>query len=69
MYESLRREMQKQNIKTYTLAKRSDIVPSDLYQALKGQRPMYPNWRRRIAEALNAPVDELFPNDVESEAN
>jgi predicted transcriptional regulator len=61
MYESLKQEMVKQNIKTYTLAKKSEIASSDLYSALAGKRCMFPNWRKRISETLNVPEEDLFP--------
>lgn len=65
MYESLKAEMNAQGIKAYTLAKRAEIVPSDLYQAIKGTRPMFPNWRKRVAAVLGKTEEALFP---ESEA-
>lgn len=60
MYKNLKSEMEKQHIKGYSLAKKADINPSDLYSALKGVRPMFPAWRKRISIALGVPESELF---------
>lgn len=61
MFDILQAEMKKQNIKAYTLAKRADITPQDLYAALKGDKPMFPNWKKRIAAVLGKPEEALFP--------
>lgn len=61
MYESLKQEMQRQNIKAYSLAKRAEISSSDLYSAMAGKRPMFPKWRKRISMVLNVPEEALFP--------
>lgn len=66
MFESLNKEMAKQHIKPFTLAKQADINPSDLYSALKGNRPMFPKWRKRISGVLDVPEEMLFS---ESEAD
>ena len=60
MYEQLKHEMARQSIKAYSLAKEAEISTSDLYSALRGERPMYPNWRKRIAAALGKSEEELF---------
>lgn len=65
MYEELKQVMSDQNIKGYTLAKKADITPSDLYSAMNGEKRMFPNWKKRIAAVLGKPVEALFP---ESEA-
>ena len=61
MFDTLQAEMKRQNIRAYTLAKRAEITPSDLYAALKGDRPMYPNWKKRIAAVLGKSEEALFP--------
>lgn len=66
MFEALKEEMKKQHVSGYRLAKMIDIDRSDLSCAMRGIKPMYPGYKRRIAEALGRPVVELFP---ESEAN
>ena len=52
--------MQKRGISTNKLSFISSIAASDLYCALSGKKPLYPNWRKRIAEALEMSVEELF---------
>lgn len=41
----------------------SRIASADLYSALSGKKPFYPNWKKRIAEALDMSVEELFPDE------
>ena len=42
------------------LALKSNIAPSDLYSALSGKKPIYPGWKKRIAECLQVDEAELF---------
>lgn len=63
MFDKLKEEMARRNKRAYTLAKEADITPSDLYSALKGDRPFYPNWRKRIANALDTTVEQLFDDE------
>ena len=60
MYTKLKKTLAEQDITIYRLAKLSKISTQDLYTALKGKKPMYPNWKKRIAEALNTDVESLF---------
>lgn len=60
MYDKLKSEMKKRNLTTNKLAKISNITPQDLYSAFKGNKPMFGNWKKRIAEALETDVDSLF---------
>lgn len=60
MYTKLKKTLAEQGITIYRLAKLSKISTQDLYTALKGKKPMYPNWKKRIAEALNTDVESLF---------
>lgn len=48
------------NMTVYRLAKNANMYPCDLYNALSGERPFYPSWRKRIAQALGVPEEELF---------
>jgi transcriptional regulator with XRE-family HTH domain len=43
------------------LSMAAGITNQDLNGAINGKRPFYPAWRKRIAEALRLPEDELFP--------
>ena len=60
MYQKLVEKMRQKNITTHKLAKLSNITPQDLYSALSGKKPLFPNWRKRVAEALDSTVEELF---------
>ena len=60
MYQKLVEKMRQKNITTHKLAKLSNITPQDLYSALSGRKPFFPNWRKRVAEALDSTVEELF---------
>ena len=60
MYDELKEVMKEKNISTHKLAKLSNITPQDLYAVLSGQKPFFPNWRKRVAEALDSTVEELF---------
>lgn len=61
--EKLKNEMKRQNISGYKLAKMTGISSSDLYNALAGKKSMFPGWKKRISEALNVPVADLFEED------
>lgn len=63
MYERLIAEMQKQGITGYRLGKMLHICRSDLYCAIKGTKPMYPGYKKRIADALGCTIEELFPEE------
>ena len=63
MYQKLVEKMRQKNITTHKLAKLSNITPQDLYSALSGKKPFFPNWRKRVAEALDSTVEELFSED------
>lgn len=63
MLEKLKKEIALRNITRNKLAIMSNIVPSDLYAALLGRKPFYPGWKKRIAEALDMSVEELFPDE------
>ena len=60
MYDILKEIMKEKNINTNQLALLSSITPSDLYSALSGKKPFFPNWRKRVAEALDSTVEEIF---------
>ena len=63
MYQKLVEKMRQKNITTHKLAKLSNITPQDLYSALSGKKPFFPNWRKRVAEVLDSTVEELFAED------
>ncbi len=47
------------------LARRARLSASDLSKVERGQRLAFPAWRRRIAEALDLPEEELFPREAD----
>lgn len=60
MYERLNKVITEKGISRHKLAKLSGINHSDLYSALKGNKPLYKGWRVKISEALGMSEDELF---------
>ena len=52
--------MLERGITRYRLSKMAKISTQDLYSALGGKKPLYPNWKKRIAQALEIPEEELF---------
>jgi len=49
--------------KGFTVSKllmEANIQSGDFYQALKGKKPFFPAWRRRISEVLEVPEMEIF---------
>jgi DNA-binding XRE family transcriptional regulator len=43
------------------------ISTADLSQVERGLRPAFPGWQRRLAEAFNLPVSDLFPEQETDE--
>lgn len=66
MFRNLEKELAERGISRNRLALMAMIAPSDLFCALSGKKPMYPSWRKRIADALNVPENVLF-SEEESE--
>lgn len=66
MYEELKKEMERKKMCAMKLAGKAGISPSDLYQALKGKKPFFPAWRKRIAEVLQVPESDIFPESEEA---
>ena len=65
MYEKLKQAAHEKGISIGKLARLSDIAAPDMYSAINGNKPMYPNWRKRIADALDADEAELFEEEAE----
>lgn len=63
MYEKLHQILKQRSITLYRLAIISNISSADIYTSLSGKQPLYPNWRKRIAEALEMSVEELFSEE------
>ena len=66
MYENLIKLLEERGLTKYRLAKMSNISPQDLYSVLNGHKPLYPNWKKRIAEAMDIPEHLLFIDREES---
>jgi len=64
-YELLTNELRNRGMSKMKLAFEANINPPDLYCAINGKKPMYPNYRKRIAEALNMTEAELFEDATE----
>jgi len=65
MYKNFRRTLKERELSIYRVSQIAKIAPPDLYTALSGKKPLYPGWRKRIAEALDMPEEALF-NDEEA---
>ena len=61
--------LKERNITPYRLAKDCGIASSDIYQALSGKKPMFPKWKRAIAEYLNMDEHQLFERSGEHANN
>jgi transcriptional regulator with XRE-family HTH domain len=57
----LRTARKQRGISLTKLCQLSGIHPSNLSRIELGQIRVYPGWRRRIAQALGIPEEELFP--------
>ena len=49
------------------LALQSLITPADFYTALNGNKPFYPEWRKRVAASLGMEEAEVFPEFYDKE--
>ena len=61
--------LDRKNMTILELSRRARIAPSDLGQAISEKKPFFPNWRRRVSQALDIPERELFPENVRREGN
>lgn len=58
------KEVRKQRgLSQLTLAKLTNIAPSDISRIENGWLYPYPGWRKRLAKALGVTEAELFPED------
>ena len=60
MYKRTRHMIEKQYGSINRLAKALQISPCDMYCAFAGTKPMYPKYKRLIAEALGEDESTLF---------
>lgn len=57
---TLLKVLNERGISKLQLALKCQISPSDLYNAINGNRPFYPKWRKRISEYLEVDEQTLF---------
>ena len=62
-YEKLMKALSDRGWSKRQLAHQANIASQDLYQVLGGKRPFYPNWKKRVAEALDMDEAELFEEE------
>lgn len=60
MYERARKRINAKYGSINKLAKHIGVEACDLYAGFKGTKPMYPKYRKLIAEALGEPEESLF---------
>ena len=63
MYNKLKQELKERNLTVNKVAQLCGIHSQSIYPAVNGKHPFYPGWKKRIAEALDMPVKELFPDE------
>lgn len=60
MYERVKKRINAQYGSINKLAKHIGVEACDLYAGFKGTKPLYPKYKRLIAEALNEDASKLF---------
>lgn len=60
MYKDVRSKIEAKYGSINRLAKVIGVEACDLYSAFAGTKPMYPKYKRLIAEALDKDADHLF---------
>lgn len=66
MLSKVKAVIEERGISRNRLAMMSGITPSAIYNLFNGNVPLYPGWKRRIAEALDMDESDLFPEGGES---
>lgn len=54
----------KRGLSNLQLARVTGIAPCFITNIEKGRQYVYPGWKRRLSEALNVSISELFPQEV-----
>lgn len=62
-YIKLRQELIKRGLSINKLANAAGIVPQNLYAAVNGKSEFWPGWQKRVADALNCEVSDLFEGE------
>ena len=68
MITKLKEIMRIKGLSQAALSRKANINQSQLNLALNGRQTFFRGWRKRIAEVLEMPEDELFPEFVKKEA-
>lgn len=63
MYENVKRKAIKKYGSINKLSMAIGVTNVDLYNAFGGKKPMYPKYKRLIAEALNEDIHALFDQE------
>lgn len=63
MYQEIRKKIVKKYGSLYRLAIEIGVNSPDIYAAFSGTKPMYPKYKRLIADALGENVTALFEED------
>ena len=61
--DNLKKIRTEQGLSQLSLAKLTDIAPSDISRIENGWLKPYPGWCKRLADALEVKENELFPED------
>ena len=61
--------LEQKHISRYRLAKMTGIHNQDIYAIIKGKKPLYDGWKKKIAEALEISESELLEEDPGAEEN
>jgi len=49
------------------IAVMAKIPQNDFYQCTNGKKSFFPSWRKRVANVLQMPEDEVFPEYIKKE--
>lgn len=66
LYERLEKELESKGWSRNKLGLESKISPSSISQAMNGNIPMFPGWKKKIADTLEVLEEELFPDHEEN---
>jgi len=68
MMNRLRDERKRQGLTQFELGKLANIHPVEIGRIERGIIKPFPGWRKRLAEALGVPEEELFGKEVQKNA-
>ncbi len=56
----LKKELEQRKMSVRQLALKSGIIPQALYAAINGKVEFWPGWKKKVADALELSVEDLF---------